>query len=52
MKKIKKIYCPMCERELDYSDSVFRDKYGLICGCEHCLQESSAQEVEDELIGD
>lgn len=38
--------CPVCGEELNYDDKVYRGGYGNVVGCQHCIEENDAEDVE------
>lgn len=46
----KKMYCPVCNKQLDYESHVYVDKESdEIIGCERCIRIEYAEDYEDVL---
>lgn len=43
----RKFHCPICSTELDPFDTVYVAEDGQALGCENCVKEADARDVEE-----
>ena len=41
----KPVYCPLCDEPCE---TIYRDRYGTVFGCENCIEEQDADEWQEE----